>query len=127
MTKRMDNLEFVAIVTDEWRKKQDTIREGYHEANGFAANAYSVASIADRLIGLAKRHQTLCEAVCNYMKLDEFEHKVYRLEERISRETQKIGPGFANRFQHDPRGATVKLTVPSGFTNDWGQEGVVVP
>lgn len=27
-------------------------------------------------------------------------------------------------FQYDPRGATVKLAVPDGFTDDWGREGI---
>ncbi len=27
----------------------------------------------------------------------------------------------------DPRGACVKLAVPSGRTDDWGQEGICVP
>jgi hypothetical protein len=27
----------------------------------------------------------------------------------------------------DPRGAVVKLKVPSGKTNDWGREGICVP
>lgn len=30
-------------------------------------------------------------------------------------------------FSDDPRGAVVKLKVPSGRTNDWGQTGVCVP
>jgi hypothetical protein len=30
-------------------------------------------------------------------------------------------------FQGDPRGAVVKLKVPSGRTNDWGNVGVCVP
>ena len=30
-------------------------------------------------------------------------------------------------FSGDPRGAVVKLKVPSGFTNDWGRVGVCVP
>lgn len=30
-------------------------------------------------------------------------------------------------FSGDPRGACVKLKVPSGRTNDWGQEGICVP
>ena len=31
------------------------------------------------------------------------------------------------KFQGDPRGAVVKLKVPSGKTDDWGQEGLCVP
>lgn len=30
-------------------------------------------------------------------------------------------------FNGDPRGAVVKLKVPSGRTDDWGREGVCVP
>lgn len=30
-------------------------------------------------------------------------------------------------FSGDPRGATVKLQVPSGATGDWGQVGICVP
>lgn len=30
-------------------------------------------------------------------------------------------------FSGDPRGATLKIQVPSGFTNDWGKEGICVP
>ena len=30
-------------------------------------------------------------------------------------------------FQGDPRGAVVKLVVPSGRTDDWGQTGLCVP
>jgi len=35
--------------------------------------------------------------------------------------------GFTPVFSSDPRGATVKLKVPSGKTNDWGDIGVCVP
>ncbi len=31
------------------------------------------------------------------------------------------------KFQGDPRGAVVKLVVPSGNTDDWGREGICVP
>jgi len=30
-------------------------------------------------------------------------------------------------FQGDPRGACVKLIAPSGYTNDWGRQGICVP
>ena len=31
------------------------------------------------------------------------------------------------RFGGDPRGAVLIIKVPSGRTNDWGREGIVVP
>jgi len=30
-------------------------------------------------------------------------------------------------FSGDPRGAVLKIRVPSGYTNDWGKEGICVP
>lgn len=35
--------------------------------------------------------------------------------------------GIGVDFQRDPRGASVKLKLPSGRTNDWGREGYCVP
>lgn len=35
--------------------------------------------------------------------------------------------GVSPIFNGDPRGATVKLSVPSGKTDDWGQVGICVP
>ena len=35
--------------------------------------------------------------------------------------------GFGVLTQGDPRGAVLKITVPSGRTNDWGREGICVP
>jgi hypothetical protein len=31
------------------------------------------------------------------------------------------------KFSGDPRGATVKLKMPDGRYDDWGQEGICVP
>jgi hypothetical protein len=36
-------------------------------------------------------------------------------------------PGFAVVFNGDPRGACVKIKVPSGRTDDWGGVGICVP
>lgn len=35
--------------------------------------------------------------------------------------------GASAQFQGDPRGPVVKVTVPSGYTNDYGHEGIAVP
>ena len=35
--------------------------------------------------------------------------------------------GLTPIFSGDPRGAVVKLKVPSGRTNDWGHTGICVP
>lgn len=55
----------------------------------------------------------------------QFRCKSCQTEDSITAVCRSIGcePVFGG----DPRGATVKLRVPSGKTNDWGQEGICVP
>ena len=38
-----------------------------------------------------------------------------------------IPAGFTAIINGDPRGAVLKIVVPSGYTNDWGAVGVCVP
>lgn len=47
---------------------------------------------------------------------------------RINELVRAVLPaGFEPIFQGDPRGCVLKLKIPSGRTNDWGQEGICVP
>ena len=39
----------------------------------------------------------------------------------------KCPDGFEAKFNGDPRGSVVKIAVPSGYSDDWGGEGVCVP
>lgn len=55
------------------------------------------------------------------------EKKESQIEARIRAIVGELGAGFGVLFQGDPRGSTVKITVPSGYTNDWGREGICVP
>lgn len=50
-------------------------------------------------------------------------------EAQIERRVEKLCAkhGLKPVFQGDPRGAVLKIQVPSGRTNDWGQTGVCVP
>lgn len=48
-----------------------------------------------------------------------------RIEQRVSELCAKHG--LKPVFNGDPRGAVLKIIVPSGRTNDWGQTGVCVP
>jgi hypothetical protein len=55
-----------------------------------------------------------------------------RLEKREARITEQMKElckaiGCEVILQGDPRGSTVKIRVPDGFTNDWGREGICVP
>jgi hypothetical protein len=55
--------------------------------------------------------------------------RIARREQSIRSTVERIcAPyGIKPDFQGDPRGAVVKLKVPSGRTNDWGRVGVCVP
>ncbi len=95
--------------------------------NGSSNGASRTVTGAREIMRLATRHQRLCEAYCNG-SIDEgaYEKRTDSLERTI----QAVVAGFINAsavFQHDPRGATVKLQVPSGRTNDWGNIGICVP
>ena len=67
----------------------------------------------------------LAERACNVPLTEASLDRIQQLRTRIKRilKPYKITP----RFQDDPRGAVVKLQVPSGVTNDWGRMGICVP
>ena len=50
-----------------------------------------------------------------------------RAEKNIKALCQEFPEQVEPIFQGDPRGATIKLKVPSGRTEDWGQVGICVP
>lgn len=52
-----------------------------------------------------------------------------RKEERIERKVTELCAEWGCKpvFQGDPRGNTLKIQVPDGYTNDWGKEGICVP
>jgi hypothetical protein len=81
------------------------------------------------LARLAKRHHTACENACNYAD-EKYERQIARIEVQIQALLAKLGKEAGSSasaiFQHDPRGATVKLAVPSRASNDWGQHGLCV-
>lgn len=82
------------------------------------------------LMKLAKRHRRIMEDYCNgvevYDKDGEPLPRLARLLGRLAAAAAAVGcVGVVT--SGDPRGATVKLTLPDGFTNDWGHDGFVVP
>lgn len=99
---------------------------------------HMIATQATAFIDLARKHHRLAEAACN-RELTGAERKAY---DEIT--TQGL-PRILTRLQGaednaisdearaailvsgDPRGATVKLKLPSGKTNDFGGEGWCPP
>jgi hypothetical protein len=50
-------------------------------------------------------------------------------EARILARAEKLCTSIGCKMvtQGDPRGNTLKIQVPDGYTNDWGREGICVP
>lgn len=95
------------------------------------ASAYNVPAEVSRLVlRNAATHKRMAVDSCNGIhggekEIEAFDRKYERLEERIAKilEPYSITPVF----QGDPRGITVKLQVPDGYTDDWGGDGMCVP
>ena len=79
---------------------------------------------ADELARLARRHKRIQERLCceDNPALDKMDD---RNENLIKALCARIGCGV--ELQGDPRGCTVKLLLPSGKKNDWGNTGYCVP
>jgi len=61
-------------------------------------------------------------------RLEEYcERRTATTEALVRRRVAQLGKGFGVIFQGDPRGCVLKITVPSGHTNDFGREGICVP
>lgn len=78
----------------------------------------------------------LCQDYGSYQSFDDGTPNVHGTVPRIHVQEQctqrkvrmLLAPhGIKPVFQGDPRGAVLKLVVPSGKTNDWGGTGICVP
>lgn len=76
-----------------------------------------------RLLRYGATHNRLMVEVCNVGDMNE--ERVWKVQARI-REIVK-GFGASVSLGGDPRGCTVKIVVPDGYTNDMGREGICVP
>lgn len=86
-----------------------------------ALSAY--VSCCRSVVTKARRYKRHCERACNgepYFDLD-------RQENALAAAVEYVDPRFRVVCQRDPRGATVKIVVPSGRTDDWGHIGICVP
>ena len=84
---------------------------------------------AKRLITLATRHHRLMEDHCNGVELYDEDGEALPALAKVRAELGVVARncGCGVKFSGDPRGATVKLVLPNGKTNDWGNEGWCVP
>lgn len=87
--------------------------------------AFGLAGHFEALMKLGRRYSLLMERECNTGGVSE--KTVARLEAKVRAVCEEINPACVPVFSGDPRGATVKLKVPSGKVTDWGGVGVCVP
>jgi hypothetical protein len=90
----------------------------------------SARNAANLLCRHGRTYARLQEAQCNGLTPRQeawAEKREAQLTKRITAICEGLGAGFAPVFNGDPRGATVKIRVPSGRTNDWGGVGICVP
>lgn len=105
----------------------------------YAMAKHSDASIGDlqRLMRYASTHNRIathhCNGDCPYKhsselagrETDDWCKKQATVETAITKLVHSFGALV--HFGGDPRGCTVKVVVPDGYTNDFGREGVCVP
>jgi hypothetical protein len=89
---------------------------------------YVAAAHAETLIRFGRAIQRFNETACNVGLTDAQEKQRERKVEAIRGYLAKeFGPGFSVFINGDPRGAALKLRVPSGANNDFGGDGICVP
>ena len=93
----------------------------------YAMAKHSAVSLNDcyRLMRYGATVGQLAETACNR----ELTEREIRKDEKVQMDIIEIlAPHDCSaKFGGDPRGCTVKIRVPDGYTNDWGQEGICVP
>lgn len=81
----------------------------------------ALVDLARGILRDAQTHQGIAVRDCNYGLEDRDYARLERCRLRILRQLAALGPGFAiGEFSGDPRGATVKITLPSGYGDSWG-------
>jgi len=107
-------------------------------------SADEVTRLARLLLRHAKTHGRLAEESCNGHPIQssptaamalvnrlqaKWDARIERQEKQIEHRIAEIAAelGCAADFGGDPRGYTVKLQLPSGRMNTWGQDGFGVP
>jgi len=110
-----------AVTTEEKYHPVDDLEQLQHTLNSHGCKGVT-PRVCRQLVAKATVHHYWCEQECNGTAVGEAGDKA---EKAILKLAQAIGAGV--KFSGDPRGATVKLVMPDGYTDDWGKEGVCVP
>lgn len=99
-------LEFASVLTKEYPDK----------------TPFQIAEDGYALHRLAVNLQRLNEQYCN----GNVDGDQYQVKKNVIRKKMHQ-LGYDGLLNGDPRGAAIKLKLPSGKVNDWGNEGFCVP
>jgi len=88
-------------------------------------SSYEIAELAADLITLGRRLSRLAVTHCNVGLTERDERSEERTEQRARELCEHYG--LQAVFSGDPRGATLKIVMPSKISNSWGGEGFCVP
>ena len=93
----------------------------------YAMGKHSAATLWDcqRIMRYGATYKRLATDMCNREWLPSDEDKKIRTRKAMDKIVKSFGGKLVCAF--DPRGCTVKIQVPDGYTNDWGKEGICVP
>lgn len=144
MSYQKDRDEFVAQITKEVTEADGRINEGVDLARLILRNAATIQRCEELVCSseAADRDRVPCPAIksgrdedCACDRYPDEEHRdTPRVQVQILRARQRIEAAcrlwsIKLNFQGDPRGACVKLILPSGKWNSWGGEesGFCVP
>jgi hypothetical protein len=83
------------------------------------------SELVERVLQLGQRYQTLQVKRCNQPQTERDKKGIERIEKEVAELLRPLG--ITPIFSSDPCGATIKLCMPSGYTNDMAQEGLCVP
>lgn len=113
MSYASDREEFIARIVREVT---------YAHTTGAGGPSFSGAvDLARGILKDAQIHQGLAVRGCNYGLAPRDEARREGCRRRILAALAQLGPGFGiGEFSGDPRGATVKITLPSGYGDSWG-------
>ena len=87
---------------------------------GAATGCYRVGELGRELMRRAQRLHGYAVAACNYSMTPGQEKRQEGIERRVVALVAAIGPGWRADTQRDPRGAVLKILMPSGRYNSWG-------
>lgn len=113
------------MTTQAYEKRRNLIEFGaivQREKDG--GNGH-VADFAAVMVDLATEYHRFAENACNYELSQRQQTRWLNVANKLANLASEYG--FKVRTSNDPRGVCVKLVCKSGFTNDWGNTGIVVP